>query len=69
MSDSHQNFNEPKWFKSSYSGGNTTECIECAHTENGTQIRDSKRVNGPVVHVAAGPWLTFLRSLTHGAQR
>ncbi|MFI6417710.1 DUF397 domain-containing protein [Streptomyces sp. NPDC050842] len=31
------------WFKSSYSGGNTTECVECAHTPTGTLVRDSKR--------------------------
>ncbi|MEU3202125.1 MULTISPECIES: DUF397 domain-containing protein [unclassified Streptomyces] len=60
---------ELAWFKSSYSGANTTECVECAYAESGTLIRDSKRADGPMVHVTAGPWLTFIRSLGHGAQR
>ncbi|CAL9538868.1 DUF397 domain-containing protein [Streptomyces sp. enrichment culture] len=68
MSVGQRDSSEGVWFKSSYSGGNATECVECAHAGNGTRIRDSKHVNGPVVHVAAGPWLTFLRSLTRSAQ-
>ena len=60
---------ELAWFKSSYSGGNATECVECAYAENGTLIRDSKRVSGPAVHVTPESWLTFVRSLAHGAQR
>lgn len=69
MSSSHQDTIEPDWFKSSYSGGNATECVECAYAKSGTLIRDSKRANSPVVHVAAEAWLMFVRSLTHGTQR
>ncbi|MFI1420131.1 DUF397 domain-containing protein [Streptomyces sp. NPDC020731] len=60
---------QPTWFKSSYSGGSGTECVECAYTATGTLIRDSKRANGPVLHVATEPWLMFVRSVTHGAPR
>ncbi|MFD5654660.1 DUF397 domain-containing protein [Streptomyces sp. NPDC127039] len=66
MSDSHQESVSSDWFKSSYSGGNATECVECAHTDSGTLIRDSKRANSPVLHVATGSWVSFIRSLTHG---
>ncbi|MDT0397413.1 MULTISPECIES: DUF397 domain-containing protein [Streptomyces] len=58
---------ELAWFKSTYSGANTTECVECAHAADGTLIRDSKWAGGPMVHVARGPWLVFIRSLTNGA--
>ncbi|MEU6521731.1 DUF397 domain-containing protein [Streptomyces sp. NPDC046924] len=54
---------EPDWFKSSYSGGSGTECVECACSVDGTLIRDSKRAEGPVVHVRAGAWSAFVRSL------
>ncbi|MFF9015190.1 DUF397 domain-containing protein [Streptomyces sp. NPDC014870] len=48
------------WFKSSYSGGNTTECVECARTAAGTLVRDSKRPEGPVLAVEAGAWRAFV---------
>lgn len=57
------------WFKSTHSGGSGTECVECAFEEDGTVIRDSKRLDSPVVHIGARPWRTFIRSLAHGAPR
>ncbi|WP_078621415.1 DUF397 domain-containing protein [Streptomyces sp. NRRL WC-3626] len=57
------------WFKSSYSGGSGTECVECAQAVDGALIRDSKRTDGPMVHVTAEPWHVFIRSLTRGVQR
>ncbi|MFH9401405.1 DUF397 domain-containing protein [Streptomyces sp. NPDC017638] len=54
---------EPRWFKSSYSGGNTTECVEGAYVSNGISIRDSKCTEGPVITVRTSAWLTFLESL------
>ncbi|MGW0461155.1 DUF397 domain-containing protein [Streptomyces tendae] len=66
MSNNDQDSIQRGWFKSSYSGGNTTECVECAFAESGTLIRDSKRANGPVVLVAAVSWVSFIRSLAHG---
>ncbi|GAB2446695.1 DUF397 domain-containing protein [Streptomyces incanus] len=54
---------EPDWFKSSYSGGSGTECVECVRSADGALIRDSKRAEGPVVHVRAGAWSVFVRSL------
>ncbi|GGW52288.1 DUF397 domain-containing protein [Streptomyces griseoloalbus] len=54
---------ELSWFKSSYSGANTTECVECAHVTHGVLIRDSKDVDGSVVSVEAGVWRFFVEGL------
>ncbi|MFD9462573.1 DUF397 domain-containing protein [Streptomyces sp. NPDC060027] len=53
----------PLWFKSSYSGGSGTECVECAHTNAGTLIRDSKTPDGPIVVVRPPTWRAFIRHL------
>lgn len=55
------------WFKSSYSGGSGTECVECALVDDGTLVRDSKCETGPVLTVGRGAWRTFLGAvLEHG---
>ncbi|GAA2276864.1 DUF397 domain-containing protein [Streptomyces atrovirens] len=54
---------ELAWFKSSYSGANTTECVECAHVTYGVLIRDSKDADGSVVSVEAGAWRSFVEGL------
>ncbi|MFD4408473.1 DUF397 domain-containing protein [Streptomyces sp. NPDC058467] len=53
------------WFKSSHSGGNETECVECAHATDATLVRDSKCTDGPVVRVHAHSWHAFIRSLAN----
>ncbi|WP_327429012.1 DUF397 domain-containing protein [Streptomyces sp. NBC_01236] len=53
------------WFKSSHSGGNETECVECAHSTDATLVRDSKCTDGPVVRVPAHSWHAFIRALGH----
>ncbi|GHH96053.1 DUF397 domain-containing protein [Streptomyces capillispiralis] len=54
---------ELAWFKSSYSGANTTECVECAHVTHGVLIRDSKDADGSVVSVKTGAWRFFVEGL------
>ncbi|MDX3831743.1 DUF397 domain-containing protein [Streptomyces europaeiscabiei] len=51
---------EHAWFKSSYSGGNTTECVEAAFVSTGVLIRDSKRPEGPHVAATAEAWGRFV---------
>lgn len=51
------------WFKSSYSGGNETECVEAAFSASGTGIRDSKRPAGPHLRFAAPAWHAFTTAL------
>lgn len=51
---------EPVWFKSSYSGGNATECVETAFMSAGVLVRDSKSPRGPHVAISAEAWRRFL---------
>ncbi|WP_369169645.1 DUF397 domain-containing protein [Streptomyces sp. R28] len=56
-----------QWFKSSYSGGSGTECVECALVHSGILVRDSKREPGPVVTLGSSAWRAFLGGvLEHG---
>ncbi|NSL43613.1 DUF397 domain-containing protein [Streptomyces sp. 8P21H-1] len=54
---------ELRWFKSSYSGGSGTECVECARADGRLHVRDSKREDGPLVTVQAHAWRAFIRAL------
>ncbi|MFF5957618.1 DUF397 domain-containing protein [Streptomyces luteogriseus] len=54
---------EPRWFKSSYSGGNATECLECSYGADGALIRDSKVSTGPVVLVGSDAWRCFIGAI------
>ncbi|GAA5203145.1 DUF397 domain-containing protein [Streptomyces thinghirensis] len=58
---------EHHWFKSSYSGGSGTECVECAYAPHRTLIRDSKRSSGPVLSVGTEAWRLFVDALQQGA--
>ena len=62
MSAGLQPVSELDWFKSSYSGGNATECVEAAIVPAGVLVRDSKAQDGPCVSVSAGAWSRFLGS-------
>ncbi|MFE9440983.1 DUF397 domain-containing protein [Streptomyces sp. NPDC006602] len=53
---------EPAWFKSSYSGGNTTECVEAAFFLSGVLVRDSKRPEQPHLVISSEAWANFLSS-------
>ncbi|MFF9123007.1 DUF397 domain-containing protein [Streptomyces sp. NPDC014889] len=48
------------WFKSSYSGGNATECIETAFVPSGVLVRDSKQPTHPHLTVSAEAWRGFM---------
>ncbi|WP_234544174.1 DUF397 domain-containing protein [Streptomyces shenzhenensis] len=51
---------DPIWLKSSYSGGNTTECLEVAFRRAQVLIRDSKRHAGPRLRISAETWRRFV---------
>ncbi|MET9732943.1 DUF397 domain-containing protein [Streptomyces sp. NPDC006458] len=53
----------PAWFASSYSNGAGGECVECAFTDGGTLIRDSKTADAGVIAVTAVAWRAFVRTL------
>ncbi|MEY9991627.1 hypothetical protein ABIE67_003659 [Streptomyces sp. V4I8] len=60
MPDTTQPVSELVWFKSSYSGGNTTECVETAVTRSGVLVRDSKLPKRAHIMLSAGAWSSFL---------
>ncbi|WP_406330328.1 DUF397 domain-containing protein [Streptomyces sp. NBC_00203] len=51
------------WFKSSYSGGNETECVETAILPGRAAIRDSKHPDGPRLAFSSAAWADFITSL------
>ncbi|MEW1774912.1 DUF397 domain-containing protein [Streptomyces sp. NPDC086777] len=51
------------WFKSSYSGGNATECLEAAFGQVGVLIRDSKRPAGSRLSISAKTWSRFVANV------
>jgi hypothetical protein len=66
MSVGSQLASEPVWFKSSYSGGNTTECVEAAFTLSGVLVRDSKRPESQHLLISGEAWGSFLASTHRG---
>ncbi|MEV7248676.1 DUF397 domain-containing protein [Streptomyces cyaneofuscatus] len=57
------------WFKSSHSGGNTTECVEAAHLGEATAIRDSKATEGSSLVFRPNAWTSFVSALQDGRLR
>jgi hypothetical protein len=52
------------WRKSSYSGGSNGACLEVRDDVPGlVPVRDSKNPTGPALHVPAGAWSAFVRTL------
>ena len=57
-----QPVSESVWFKSSYSGANTTECVEASFSPVGVLVRDSKWPENGLLMVSAHAWNDFLRA-------
>ncbi|MFF8994865.1 DUF397 domain-containing protein [Streptomyces sp. NPDC014983] len=66
MSAGPQPSAEPRWFKSSYSGGNATECVEAAFVSSGVLVRDSKNGSGPVIVLQGAAWQVFSQAVGEG---
>ncbi|WP_328928097.1 DUF397 domain-containing protein [Streptomyces sp. NBC_00190] len=52
---------ELTWRKSTYSGAEGGECLEVATTLAAMHVRDSKRLDGPVLTVGREAWAGFVR--------
>lgn len=59
------------WFKSSYSDGQGTSCVEAARLSPapGIAIRDSKNPAGPALHLTPTTWTTFVTCLREDPDR
>ncbi|MFD3378952.1 MULTISPECIES: DUF397 domain-containing protein [unclassified Streptomyces] len=57
-----------KWFKSSYSDSEGSDCVEVALTPTTTHIRDTKlATTGPELKVPASAWAAFVSAVQPGA--
>jgi uncharacterized protein DUF397 len=56
-----------QWRKSSYSGGNSGQCVEVAFTGEAVGIRDSKDPHGPRLVVAASVFHSLVMQLKTNA--
>lgn len=54
------------WFKSSYSGGAGSECLETAFAPDGTAVRDSKDPDGFILTFPGNAWSAFVRAVRRG---
>jgi hypothetical protein len=56
------------WFKSSYSGGSGSDCVEVAGDPAGRQtlVRDSKDPQGPVLTFDAAAFASFVDAARSG---
>ncbi|WP_329614652.1 DUF397 domain-containing protein [Streptomyces brevispora] len=52
---------ERDWFKSSYSGPESGNCIEVATGPHAIRIRDSKDLSVPFLSVSPAAWSAFLK--------
>ncbi|WP_405897917.1 DUF397 domain-containing protein [Streptomyces sp. NBC_00727] len=55
-----------QWFKSSYSGGSGTECVQTTFVNDGAAVRDSKQPEQGQSRVRASTWGDFVRSVRQG---
>ncbi|MGW2703196.1 DUF397 domain-containing protein [Streptomyces sp. NPDC001340] len=51
---------ELNWFKSSYSGDSSGQCIEVATCPTTIHVRDSKNTTGPQLALAPASWTEFV---------
>ncbi|WP_129292135.1 DUF397 domain-containing protein [Streptomyces lydicus] len=55
---------ELRWRKSSYSGQNGGDCVECASPNHtAVHVRDSKNPHGPHLTFTSSAWTEFLNSV------
>ncbi|MEU5168390.1 MULTISPECIES: DUF397 domain-containing protein [Streptomyces] len=57
------------WFKSSYSGGSGTECVEVADLDESVGVRDSKWPGRRHIAVHRVAWADFVQGLSDRVSR
>ncbi|MCX5397755.1 DUF397 domain-containing protein [Streptomyces sp. NBC_00102] len=51
---------ELNWFKSSYSGSQSGDCVEVAHSTSSVHVRDSKNVDTHALELSPTAWTLFV---------
>ncbi|MFF7124543.1 DUF397 domain-containing protein [Streptomyces sp. NPDC016566] len=51
---------ELNWFKSSYSGDSSGQCVEVATAPTTIHVRDSKNTTGPQLALTPSSWTEFV---------
>ncbi|MFF4036118.1 DUF397 domain-containing protein [Streptomyces sviceus] len=51
---------ELAWFKSSYSGDSSGDCVEVAAAPTTVHVRDSKNTTGPRLTLSPATWSEFV---------
>lgn len=58
---------QPQWFKSSYSGQPSTDCVEAAFlATTWVKVRDSKDPDGPHHTFEGNAWTSFISAVKRG---
>jgi hypothetical protein len=57
---------EPRWRKSSHSGGGN-DCVEIAAGASGAAVRDSKNPDGPRLRFGGSGWTVFVGVMCAGS--
>ena len=57
---------ELAWFKSSYSGDSSGDCVEVATCPTTIHVRDSKNTTGPRLALAPTTWSEFVTFASRG---
>jgi hypothetical protein len=57
---------ELRWFTSSFSGGNSANCVEVAFLPGAVAVRDTKDRGLPLHRYAAADWSAFLAGVRAG---
>jgi hypothetical protein len=55
-----------EWFKSSFSGGNSDNCVEVAFVDDAIAVRDSKDRDGGVLLYTRSEWDAFIGGVKDG---
>lgn len=57
---------ELAWFKSSYSGDSSGQCLEVAACPTTIHVRDSKNTQGPQLALSPTTWTEFVEFAARG---
>ncbi|MDX2680036.1 DUF397 domain-containing protein [Streptomyces soliscabiei] len=59
---------QPAWFKSTYSGSPSNECVECAVQQGTIHVRDSKCAERATLTFTHAAWATFASAVRVGSR-